>query len=104
MDPWGYGNDGEPLDMLGAVELLAEPGKRRVAEGYAHTPAGTLFVSTYNVVITRSSSSPPRHYETMAFRGLGNGVILARYSSWEEAEEGHAKIMEDLESGGIVIE
>lgn len=37
-------------------------------------------------------------FETMAFDANGNGDLIDRYETWEEAEIGHAKAVAELEA------
>jgi len=65
---------------------------------------GDVFVSTIFLAIDHSFSrgeGPPILFETMIFRGI-HDQYQERYSTWEEAEEGHEraiKLVNDTNNG-----
>lgn len=94
----------EPVfcDDLFVWAAWLETEKTRVAL----TKEGDTEVSTIFLGIEYSfSEGPPLLFETMIFGGEHNG-FLKRYSTWEEAEEGHQKICNQVflnkKSGGEI--
>ena len=69
---------------------------RRV--GYTSVRAG-VHVSTVFLAIDHNhfGVGPPILFETMVFRD-GEGCEQERYSTWDEAEAGHARIVADVEA------
>ena len=65
----------------------------------AQTIIGTTLVSTVFIGIDHSfGQGPPLLFETLTFYKNGsNGDICQRYSTWEEAERGHAQVCADLQ-------
>jgi hypothetical protein len=69
----------------------------------AHDAWDDIAVSTVFLPIDHSHDpdGPPIVFETMVFRGgsegsLGEAGECQRYSTWEEAEEGHRKLVRQL--------
>jgi hypothetical protein len=67
----------------------------------AKTEIGELFVSTVFLGIDHSfASSTPILFETMVFKGKHSvDDICERYATYDEALEGHNKIVKKLEEG-----
>lgn len=65
----------------------------------AKTAAANAEVSTVFLGLDHNwGSGPPLIFETMIFGGKFN-EYQARYSTWAEAEEGHARVVEAIEAG-----
>ena len=64
----------------------------------AQTQVGELWVSTVFLGLDHSfGHGPPVLFETMVFRGRdGAGEDMWRYSTYDEAEAGHAKVVRRL--------
>ena len=97
--PAGYSLIGhEPIgfdDVLAwarAIELL--PDSQRVV---GKTVVGGLEVSTVFLTVDHQWRlyAQPLLFETMVF-GEGGGDLVERYSTWEQAERGHARCVESL--------
>ena len=73
-----------------------ESAERRVA----HTMVGDISISTVFLGLDHNfnQEGPPILFETMVFGGPLDGE-MRRYSSWEEAEKGHAEIVHNVETG-----
>ena len=60
----------------------------------AHTVRENVSVSTVFLGLDHSfHEGPPILFETMVFRSGQSGDDMARYSTWEEAEKGHAEMV-----------
>lgn len=61
----------------------------------ARTPVGDAEVSTVFIGLDHNfrADGPPLIFETMAFGGACDGATQ-RYSTWEQAEAGHAAMVE----------
>lgn len=66
----------------------------------AQEHVGAAWVSTVFLGLDHSwvDTGPPIVFETMVFRD-GNGEECFRYSTWQEAMEGHGKVCRELNSG-----
>jgi hypothetical protein len=64
----------------------------------AKTEVGPLLVSTVFLGLDHQYSTdpkaPPLLFETMIFQGDARDLDCRRYSTWEEAEQGHAQMVE----------
>lgn len=80
-----------PCDSLMEWANRFEKDNRHVGDD----TAGGVRVSTVFLGIDHSfgSSGPPLLFETMVFGGEHDGK-QERYSTWEEAEEGHARFLQ----------
>jgi hypothetical protein len=95
---WYYRLEGETPVPIGFEEWMAwskaNPGPQRVAQDQI---GKTYWVSTVFLGIDHGfGEGPPRLFETMVFRG-GETVDGARYSTWEEAEAGHRKLVQEYQ-------
>lgn len=92
-----YGRDGSPLPLSEWGRLFEE--HRPVAE----ETVGRYRVSTVWLGIDHSfGSGPPLIFETMVFRNTYNDVYCNRYSTEQEAIEGHAHVVAHLRETGKV--
>lgn len=93
--PWHYILDGKipiPCDDFMRWARSFEISNRRVAE----MQLGETYVSTVFLGTDHSfGDGPPMLFETMIFGGKHDGYC-ERYSTWEQAEAGHARILEML--------
>jgi hypothetical protein len=74
---------------------LWETENRRVAE--TKLPGGFLVSTIFLGLDHRFDEGPPLVFETMVFRPEVSGyqdLDMDRYSTWDEAEEGHKKIVD----------
>jgi hypothetical protein len=63
----------------------------------AKTQIGNVEVSTVFLTLDHGfGSGPPILFETMVFDGSGNGQDCVRYATWDEAVEGHEKIVQRI--------
>ena len=85
-----YDKAGNPLDDLQLTELrLSDPDYKRVAR----TQVGKAYVSTVWLGLDhRFGDGPPLIFETMVFGGK-HDQHTDRYSTEEEAREGHDRIV-----------
>lgn len=85
-----YDKDGSPLEMMEWAKKIQEMDYKIVAR----TANGDVLVSTVWLGIDHAfGDHPPIIFETMVFRGDHDGE-MARYSTIEEAREGHRKMCE----------
>jgi len=77
-------------NMMEGVRAFEDFDKRRVAETYV----GEVRISTVFLGLDHSYSDdgPPLVFETLVFGGLLDGD-MERYSTWGEAEAGHARMV-----------
>ena len=91
---------GPRLYILDGKRPVPEPNLLKWAQWFehadrlvAHTVQGELSVSTVFLGLDHSYfTGPPILFETMVFRAGGSGET-DRYSTWEEAEKGHAEMV-----------
>lgn len=85
-----------PCDDLMKWATWFEKAERKVAR----TVVGDTEVSTVFLGLDYSFGDPqgPLLFETLAFGGEGDGEC-ERYSTWEAAVAGHARMVESLEKG-----
>lgn len=90
-----------PTDDRMAVNRLLESNTGRKV---ALTEVDGFVVSTIFLVINHQFlEGPPLLFETMVFRRegdkLGDGLAQLRYSTWEQAEAGHAELVAMVKAG-----
>lgn len=86
-------NSVEPISQLGDEDWDID--RRRV--GFAYV--GKYEVSTVFLVLDHGYGGVPMLFETMVFEsGDYSGLRCERYSTWAEAEMGHARIVMELQS------
>ena len=80
-----------PTDMMTWARWFQEARTKRVV---AKTQTGDATVSTVFVGLEHrfSSEGPPLIFETLVFGGPYDGE-MTRYSTWDEAERGHAAML-----------
>lgn len=82
-------------DLLKWAEWFANGDARRVA----HDVVGAVRVSTVFLGLDHQfGNGPPLLFETMTFGPNDDGQEEHRYSTWDEAEAGHAAIVERLKA------
>lgn len=91
-----FDTQGRPLEMLEWARLL---GERRLGEDrwwkVAHTNlSDDVSISTVWLGLNHNwDDGPPHIFESMVFGGTLDGETR-RYSTWEQAEAGHAELVE----------
>lgn len=86
-----YNMDGEPIDDIQAMLLFRNFNDRIVAQTYIGEGLDEVHVSTVLLVINHQfGNGPPLIFETMVFGG-NLDQDQYRYSTLEEAKEGHAR-------------
>ena len=90
------GHEPVPVDLMTWARWFEDNrDKRRVAA--TDIFPGKLWVSTVFLGIDHGfGMGPPLLFETMVFDESGNDDDCERYTTWEEAEAGHAKIVARL--------
>lgn len=86
-----YDKEGKPISDMELMELrLSDPNYKRVAK----TIVGDAEVSTVWLGLDHSyfDDSPPLIFETLVFGGK-HDQHMVRYSTEEEAREGHARVV-----------
>jgi hypothetical protein len=89
-----YDKDGSPIERLEYVARKYEdPGYKRVAE--TTLPDGKWISTVWLGIDHNYGSGPPLIFETMVFESKDNlgELALDRYSTLEEAEDGHEKMV-----------
>lgn len=93
-------NNVVPCSLLDWGKLYSEQGndRRRVAKD----DIDDKYISTVFLGLDHggNTDSEPALFETMVFH-KGIDIFCARYSTWEEAAEGHKKVIEWVNSGCI---
>ena len=86
-----YDYDGIPIGMVEWARLFEDYEGRRVGLDQC----GPYHVSTVWLGLDHSFGGPvPLIFETMVLDDDSNDVEMARYSTWEQAEEGHRVMVE----------
>jgi hypothetical protein len=82
-----YARDGRPLDFTSWAHLAADPDYRVVHQ----TEIGTYLVSTVWLGIDHNwtDTGPPLIFETMIFPSAGTIADCSRYTTEDEARQGH---------------
>ena len=84
-----------PVEMMRWAKWF-ETADRKVAV----TMVGDIKISTVFLGLDHSfGHGPPLLFETMIFGGP-HDEDMARYSTWDEAEAGHNKVVESVKQGG----
>lgn len=91
------GHTPKPCDLMTWARFFEDANNRRVA----HTLIGPYRVSTVFLGLDHNycESGPPLLFETMSFGPEGapdDCQMQQRYSTWDEAEAGHAAVVEWL--------
>lgn len=90
------GKEPVPCEDLLEWARWYETADRRVQQDYV----GAIFVSTVFLGLDHSfafdRNAPPILFETMVFGGVYDGDMY-RYSTWEQAELGHALVLADVQ-------
>lgn len=86
-----FDRDGNPLELMEWAMKFEDLDYKRVA----FTELGDLEVSTVWLGTTVSREGPPLIFETIVFGGEDERTT--RYATLEEAERGHAAIVEELQ-------
>lgn len=82
--------DGNPISMREWSALNEDPARKRVALDHI----GDVEISTIWIGIDLvAAHRRPRVYETAVFNADGHVIVLARYSTREEAIEGHKRAL-----------
>jgi hypothetical protein len=96
-----------PVDLMTWARWFEESrteADARITRRVAGDEIGPYFVSTVFLGVNHQyGSGPPLLFETMVFRD-GDDVLCWRYSTWAQAEEGHGKIVDGLNSGQSIEE
>ena len=71
------------------------------ARTVGRTIIGRFMVSTVFLAIDQATSGPPLLFETMVFKGkdYGSEIHQNRYTTWYEAEKGHAAVCAMINNG-----
>lgn len=87
-----------PVPMADAVSEEFAKWFEATDRHIARTVVGPIEVSTVFLGIdhnySRDPESPPLLFETMIFGGSDGDAVYDRYSTWDDAEKGHAKAVE----------
>jgi len=86
-------------DLLKWGEFFNDQKKRRVA----YTELGAVHVSTVFLGLDHGWGGRPLLFETMVFGG-NNWDECERYSTWEEAEQGHQRMVQRVVAAGAPIQ
>lgn len=70
-------------------------GCRVAADDVNGTRVSTVFISMMNFLNSNMPLTTRRYFETMVFRDE-SAVVADRYDTWDEAEKGHAMVVERL--------
>lgn len=71
----------------------------RAARTVGRTDIGEVFVSTVFLGVDHNfGGGPPLWFETMVFHGEWDQATF-RYTTWEQAEAGHARVVEAIREG-----
>lgn len=88
-------------DMVQASRLLADTESRRIASDVVIVEDFTITITVSTVFLVldhnHSPNGKPVLFESMIFNGELN-QFLHRYCTWQEAEEGHKKMVELVKS------
>ena len=98
-----YDRTGAPIGWKEWALLFEDTAARRI--GYDETPSGHLVSTVWLGLDHRFGEGPPLIFETMVFGPAESGHDLEceRYSTEEEAKEGHARILKKWsESTGVL--
>lgn len=78
------------VPLLEWVEWMKKPENKRVAEN----TVGKYWISTVFLSLDHNfGEGKPLLFETMVFKGNLIDLDMARYSTYEEAEKGHKKMV-----------
>lgn len=90
-----YDRDSNPISMRTWLRLRSLP-----FEDYcrvAQTEIGEYRVSTVWIGLDYTiPPHPPMIFETMVFKGDASDLDCIRYSTWEQAEEGHERMCDEV--------
>lgn len=75
------------------------PENRIVKQSTIKNSDGELFVSTVDLGLDHGFGETPLYYETMVFIDGRTNIYMDRYTTREESEIGHEKVIKCLESG-----
>ena len=98
MTKWYIREGHKPKPIANYMEAARwfETADRRVAKAFK---IGEATVSTVFLAIDHQfGDGPPLLFETMVFGGIHDGY-QKRYTTWEEAEKGHAKAVALVKAG-----
>ena len=101
-DIYLYNKDGMRTGFTRDTDILKEwTDAWSVSRVVAQTVVGPMHVSTVFLVLDHNQSldpdAPPLVFETMIFDADGGDVYQERYSTWNEAEAGHARAVAHAE-------
>lgn len=107
MRPMWFDMDGDPITLEQGSALLDDIDQRRIALDYVGTAQGTFTVSTVHLVLDHSYGGiVPLLFETMVFLNpldgsinsekWGEDKLTLRWSTRQQAEDGHAKLVQDM--------
>lgn len=83
-------------------------GKDRANKVVAKDTHDNFYISTVFLGMDHGFGSPPQFFETMVFDQTGetsynnnklNEIFMDRYETWEQAEEGHRRILDKVKKG-----
>lgn len=95
------GKDAVPCELMEWAEDFGKD--RTVAKSRLENGPDTAVVSTVFLGLDHQfGDGPPMIFETMVFMP-GDEEPCWRYSTWSEAERGHAEAVADLESSGWTL-
>ncbi len=92
-----------PIDSMSELGPMFTDPKARVVR-QTHFSDGRK-LSTVFLVIDHGSTqdAEPILFETMVFGGSYGDEVLARYSTWDEAEKDHIQIVKHMHSDGAKV-
>lgn len=83
------GHEPVPADLMTWARWFENATNRRVAE----THVGDMRISTVFLGLDHNfAGGPPLLFESLVFDGTLDGE-MERYTTWEEAEEGHTRLV-----------
>jgi hypothetical protein len=101
MNPHYYILDGHKVVAVGFFEWGTWLEAHRKERIVAKTMIGDAEVSTVFIGLDHGfGEGPPLIFESLIFGGVHDGE-MDRYSTWEDAEAGHAKLVAMLSDNGV---
>lgn len=96
-----YDRDGNKIDVAQADKYLGDIEYRRVGYDIVIVDDEPVLVSTVLLCLDHnwSGHGPPEIFETMTFGGDENAQNMWRYSTLEQARNGHHRIVRALTEG-----
>lgn len=96
--------DSNPIDTMTWAKMSAQDKFKRVAEDTIYIDGKKIWISTVWLGLDHNwGDGPPLIFETMVFRE-GKGDEMERYTTVEQAREGHQAMVEKIMALGEVTE